>query len=186
MSTTSAVLEDTVTLLVSKYRRQLTRTGLMKLLYFVDLRSWERRGQGLTGLHWIWHYYGPYTKEVTEIVADLEGHEELNVKAVLKSGGDVIYRIHSGPNAGLYGALSEEERVIIEDVLQTFGHFTPNVLTELSYHTEPLIRAEARGDSLDFSMYASDGSQPAPFTPDPGLPRSPKMDPRWGTTEEDS
>jgi hypothetical protein len=34
---------------------KLTRTSLVKLLYFVNLRNWERSGEPLTNVKWRWH-----------------------------------------------------------------------------------------------------------------------------------
>lgn len=167
-----AVLEDVVTLLAIHCPRPLTRTSLVKLLYFVDLRSWERRGHPLTDLHWIWHHYGPYTREITPVVAELESNDELTVEEALNTHGSVIYRIQPGPRIGLYGVLSEDDRVIVDDVVNEFGAATPSLLTELSYQTEPIERAQARGDSLDFSIYTAAEEQVRPFVPDRTRPRS--------------
>ena len=52
------LLEDAITFLVSS-RQDLTRTALLKLLYFADLRAYETRGRPITALNWIWHFYGP-------------------------------------------------------------------------------------------------------------------------------
>lgn len=173
------ILEDAITLLAAKLPRKLTRTGLVKLLYLVDLRSWERRGRPLTQLRWIWHNYGPYAAEITEAVADLEGNNELHVEAVRNAYGSIVYRIHSGPKASLYGVLSDEDKQLIADVVTEFGTYTPSTLTMLTYQTVPIDNARMRFAPLDFSMYALDDTRPAPFIPDVSKPPSPKMDQSW-------
>src|SRR5947209_16008599 len=127
MQNARAILEDTITILAAGLPRRLTRTGLVKLLYLIDLRSWERRGRPLTELRWIWHNYGPYSPEITEAVGDLEGNNELRVEATLNGYGSTVYRIHSGPKASLYGVLSDEDERLIQDVVKEFGTHSPSM-----------------------------------------------------------
>ena len=141
LSSARAILEDTITLLAASLPRKLTRTGLVKLLYLVDLRSWERRCRPLTYLGWIWHNYGPYASEITEAVGDLEGNNELQVEAVRNAYGSIVYRIHSGEKASLCGILSDEDKRLIDDVVKEFGTYTPSMLTMLTYQTAPIETA---------------------------------------------
>jgi uncharacterized protein YwgA len=183
MGNAREILEDTITLLAAQVPRRLTRTGLVKLLYLVDLRSWERRGRSLTKVQWIWHNYGPYSAEITETVGDLEGNDELQVEAVRNAQGSIVYRIRSGPKASLYGILTDEDKLLIDSVLKEFGTYTPTTLTTLTYQTPPIENAQTRFEPLDFSLYASNDSRPDAFVPDATKPPSPKMDQSWTPTD---
>ena len=109
-------LEDAITLFVSHRPKGLSRTALVKLLYFLDLRSWERYHRPVTGLSWYWHYFGPYADEITDTVSELEIHGELVVDVHPTGFGSTEYRIHLGEHPGLYGVLTDEERHTVKDV----------------------------------------------------------------------
>jgi hypothetical protein len=49
-------LEDAITFLISRAPKALTRTALLTLLYFADLRSYELRRRPVTALNWLWHF----------------------------------------------------------------------------------------------------------------------------------
>jgi uncharacterized phage-associated protein len=170
------VLEDAITLIVARSPRVVTRTSLVKLLYFVDLRGWERRGRSLTELPWRWHYYGPYADAVAEVVGDLEAADELIVEPNTSYFGTAEYRILSGKNAALYPVLTVDDEHLISDVLEQFGRFSASTLGKLSYQTAPMEQVDNRGDLLDFSMYSGRELKPAAYQPDVSAEPSPKMD----------
>jgi uncharacterized phage-associated protein len=171
-------IEDAITVLVAGSPAGLTRTSLVKLLYFVDLRGWERLGRPVTALRWTWHHYGPYADEIFDVVGELEVADEVTVSMSANYFGSPEYRIASGRAAGLYRALSGDDEAIIADVLRQFGSLSPSMLTRYSYQTPPIIEAQQRGEELEFSMYAS-VDKPPDFVPDPSAAASPKMDSSW-------
>jgi hypothetical protein len=50
-------LEDSIALVASQAAHQgavLTKTKLVKLLYFLDLEAWSDLGRTVTGVEWSW------------------------------------------------------------------------------------------------------------------------------------
>ncbi len=91
-------LEDVIALIASQARHQgarLTRTKLVKLLYFVDLRAWETFGRAVTGVEWVWHHYGPYSSTVVETCNRMAANDELEIEEGSNYFGSPEYRIRS-------------------------------------------------------------------------------------------
>jgi uncharacterized protein YwgA len=62
--------------LIARYCRVsgkgITRTRLMKLLFLVDYMHWKRCGGKLTNLEWRMYLFGPFSREVLDILDELE------------------------------------------------------------------------------------------------------------------
>lgn len=158
-------LEDAIAFLVHRAPKPLTRTALIKLLYFADLRSYELRHRPITVLHWVWHLYGPFASAVYDVANLMNANDELKVDVRMTPYGNPEYRLSEGPALGFYQVLDEEEQSILDSVLKEFGDFGPIKLRDLSYQTEPMQRVGARGDALDFTPYRGTSS-PARYVPD--------------------
>jgi hypothetical protein len=169
-------LEDTITYLLERTRLPLTRTALVKLLYFADLRSFEHQGQSITGLRWIWHNFGPFSSEIYEALGDLESADEVTTEVRRNYYGSLEYRIHLGPAAGYYQVLDESEQAIIDGVVTEFSGIQAQRLAELSYYTAPMGDPRLkRGAAIDFSAYREASARPAPYVLDPSVPRPERM-----------
>ncbi len=169
-------LEDAITYLLEKTRLPLTRTALVKLLYFADIRSYERRGKPLTGLRWIWHNFGPFSSEIYDVLGDLEFADEVTIEVRRNYYGSPEYRIHPGPAAGYYQVLEESEQSILNDVVTEFSQIQAQRLAELSYYTAPMLNPRLhRGAALDFSAYREPVTRPAPYVLDHSAPRPHRM-----------
>jgi uncharacterized phage-associated protein len=167
-------LEDAIAFLISRAPKPLTRTALIKLLYFADLRSYERYQRPITGLNWVWHLYGPFATAVYDAVNLMNANDELKVDVRVTPYGNPEYRLTVGPAAGFYQVLDKQEQSLLEDVLKEFGIFGAIKLRDLSYQTEPMQRVGARGEALDFASYRS-AAPPARFIPDTSAKPSPRI-----------
>ena len=167
-------LEDTVTYLANDSQSPLSRTALVKLLYFTDLRSYERLGRSLTGIDWIWHNFGPFSAEIYETLSGMEARDEIATEVTRNPFGSPEYRLHLREGAGYFGVLSSEDTQIIADVLSEFGRLTPQRLAELSYYTHPMQNVRYRGQPLDFSPYERSPA-PAAYVLDVSVPPPAKM-----------
>jgi len=140
MPSNPITLEDAIALLVSQATSagiRLTRTKLVKLLYFVDLRAWEQLGQTVTGVEWIWHHYGPYSPSIVEACERMAASDELEVRETS------IY--YDPPGRDLVN--------LVRTTLRDFGRLAPAKIGDLSYETEPMRRLVAsghRGDTIEF------------------------------------
>jgi uncharacterized phage-associated protein len=163
-------LEDAITCLVAHAKSPLTRTVLVKLLYFGDLRSFERRGRPITGLPWIWHHFGPFSSEIYETLGTLESRDEVSIDVRRTYYGNPEYRIHPGPASGYYEVLDGADMEMLIEVVAEFGRFPPQRLAELSYYTTPMLDAKLRrGERLDFSAYTRASQRPQPYRLDPSV-----------------
>src|SRR5580658_2922166 len=134
METDRRRLEDVVTL-VLKAKPGTSRTALVKLLYFIDLRSWEVHARPLTSVEWIWHWFGPFAEEIGDAVGDMEVAGELDIRVHTNFFGHPEFRIQLAGGAGLYGELDDAEESLIQEVVDEMGAFSPSVLSRLSYQT---------------------------------------------------
>jgi len=167
-------LEDAIAFLVSRAPKPLTRTALIKLLYFADLRSYELYQQPITTLTWIWHLYGPFAASVYDAVNLMNANDELKVDVRVTAYGNPEYRLTAGPAAGFYQVLDKLEHRLLDDILNEFGIFGAIRLRDLSYQTEPMQRVGDRGEALDFAPYRS-ASPPERFVPDTSAKPSPRI-----------
>jgi uncharacterized phage-associated protein len=158
-------LEDVITFLVSRTPKVLTRTALLKLLYFADLRSYEKKGRPITALKWIWHFYGPFAPAVYDALNAMNANDEVQVDVRLTPYGNPEYRLTPGPAHGFYQVLNAAEHALLQDVLKEFGRYPAMKLRDFSYQTLPMKQVMQRGDELDFEPYCS-ADPPARFVPD--------------------
>ena len=171
-------LEDAITYLIASSPSGLTRTALIKLLYFADLRSYESRRRPVTGLPWIWHYFGPFATQIYDAANSMNAADEVRVAVRTTTYGNPEYRLRRGPNAGYYGALDDSDRAILVSVIQQFGRFPAQALRDLSYQTAPMSASDLhRGDPIDFRPYLSE-RPPPPYKPNPRAPRSSRINER--------
>jgi uncharacterized phage-associated protein len=167
-------LEDTITFLVSKAPKTLTRTALLKLLYLADLRSYEQRQQPLTALGWIWHFFGPFSPSVYDALNTMDANDEIQVEVRPTAYGNPEYRLTRGSRAGYYQVLSAKDQAILQETLDEFGRFAAQRLRDFSYQTLPMLEVVQRGDELDFHAYRS-ASPPPRFKPDLTAKPSPRI-----------
>lgn len=169
-------LEDAITYILERSRLPLTRTALVKLLYFTDLRSYELRGKPITGLPWIWHNFGPFSTDIYDSLGYLESADEVTTEVRRNYYGSLEYRIHPGVSAGYHQVLAGKERSIIDDVVTEFSGINGQRLAELSYYTVPMQDEKLhRGDYLDFSAYGSTATRPKPYALNLASPRPRRM-----------
>jgi hypothetical protein len=148
-------LDDAISVIAeraSTMSLQVTRTKLVKLLYFVDLRAWELYGRTVTGVEWIWHNYGPFSSEILSACRRLQLSDELDIEVGRNYYGSPQYEIQSSSPA-YYRIPSNELVALIDEVLNEFGALRASVIGDRSYDTGPMKRVIAtghRGDQIEF------------------------------------
>jgi hypothetical protein len=156
MSRSDRDLEDAITLVTQQARVQgvhLTRTKLVKLLYFVDLGSWERLGSRVSGVDWIWHHYGPYSGAIVDACERMAENGELELTFTNNYFGSPQVDI-SSTRAEYYRRPSSVLVGLVRSVVSDLGQFPPAKIGDLSYDTKPMKalveRGGARGDLIEF------------------------------------
>jgi hypothetical protein len=148
-------LEDAIALVASQAAARgvsLTRTKLVKLLYFVDLRAWEQLGHTVTGVEWIWHQYGPYSSSIIEACDRMSASGELGVVATANYYGSPEWRI-SSVEPLYFNPPGHDLVSVVRAVVHEFGPLTPARIGDLSYETLPmrrLVSSGQRGDPIEF------------------------------------
>lgn len=140
-------LEDTITLVVEEAARQratLTRTKLVKLLYFVDLKAFEAFGRTVTGVEWRWHHFGPFAYAISETCEEMARNEELEIEQTANWYGSPEFRIKSALT-GYYNPPSSNLLRLVKLVVGDYGRFAASVLGDMSYDTEPMKKATSQG-----------------------------------------
>ena len=151
-----ATLEDAITAVADQAEAQgveLTRTKLVKLLYFVDLEAWESFGRTVTGVEWIWHLYGPYSSSIMEAVQSMGSTDELELTETVNFFGSPEHRLRSIAPAYYRPASSDLTR-LVRTVLRRHGRLSPSEIGDASYETAPMRALIAcggrRGDRIEF------------------------------------
>lgn len=140
--------------LTRAYEREgyVTKTKLLKYLYLFDLEHYRRFGTTLTGFAWMFHFYGPWTKEFEDLYGDLVKRGHIQVKEAVRPDLEAEIVL---PTERLDLA-DEVEDVSLElafrRIVDTWAERRLGELLDYVYfHTEPMQRA-VRGDQLDFSQ----------------------------------
>lgn len=137
--TSFSKLEKVIIYIISKLPNDVTRTKLVKLLYLIDLISLKRNKTSITNLIYVSYHYGPYSpkiKEALDILNNFEIQEDLNTSV----DGNIFYLYSLGTNSRLKDApeklLKSEEKAIVDDVLENYGHKSLKSLLDVVYETK--------------------------------------------------
>lgn len=114
-------------------------TVLMKACYLVDLVSTQRTGNQVTDLEYIRYTYGPFSQRVYGLVMDLiaSGYIESRFTYLGGTNESEVYSIKDGMSPK-DSALTEEENLIIDEVLASISGLGAKVLTDIAYKTAPM------------------------------------------------
>ncbi len=125
-------------------------TSLIKLAYLCDLVSIKRTGQKISDFDYIRYYYGPFDKKVYDYLASLLENGSISSVLRYSPSGDEYYVYSCPENFALSEsqnlsdpALSKDDFVVMDDVLEEFGGYGPKILTEVAYKTAPMKRLGA-------------------------------------------
>ncbi|MDK2463905.1 MAG: Panacea domain-containing protein [Candidatus Korarchaeota archaeon] len=113
----------------TRYRRGITVTRLMKLLYMVDLEL-RRRGLPTSGVRWVRWYYGPFSREVMSGIDELIEEGELKREAVVR--GDKIIGVLSSESGA---RLEPEVEAVARRVVGELGGLKFERLLDRVYAT---------------------------------------------------
>jgi len=123
------------------------KTRLIKLLYLLDLENYRLRQMILTGLNWIFYKFGPYTFEIEDFFNKIGiKKEEIYINEVKR-----FSRLEKEFEEEDI-KLDIETKTIIKNLIEEWGTADLNKLLDYIYFdTEPMIKAQTRGEKLDFS-----------------------------------
>lgn len=119
-------------------------TSLMKLSYLVDLVAIKKGKKKISDFHYIRYNYGPFDKKIYDYLEEMEKAKILIEGANISSTGDefVTYSINKKNNIS-FDKISDDEREIIDEVLESLEGYGTKALTELTYRTKPMKKIGA-------------------------------------------
>lgn len=124
----------------------ITRTKLVKLLYFADLAAVETGGTAFTGATWRWDNFGPYDTAIRR-AEDVS----VNMKVVDRDDQTRPYEYgtcHLKLALDIDDPLPTDSMTVIRSVLHEYGAKTASTLRDLSYKTPPMVEATAAGERM--------------------------------------
>lgn len=137
--TSFSKLEKVIIYVISKLPNDVTRTKLVKLLYLIDLASFKEKKTSITNLIYVSYHYGPYCPKIIEALNNLnsfEIQEELNTSM----DGNTFYLYSLGTHPRLKYSpdklLKAEEKDIIDEILDNYGHKSLKCLLKIVYETK--------------------------------------------------
>lgn len=155
MTLTSSQVKNLIRVLVQEAHEreaELGRTRLAKLLYLIDVTHFGRHGEKLTGLRWVFLHYGPYAKEIPQILEQL--HFDLPQDEVTTSAGRraYVFRSPAPVEIDIDQVFDASAARSVQRVLdQWLGADMNDLLSYVYFHTAPMKAAKRRGQELDFS-----------------------------------
>lgn len=130
-------LRDVIFYLISKLGVIESRTKLVKLLYLADVEAKEKLDRTITGLTYIYHFYGPYAPEIIEKALEMDGEEIREVYNPLFDRYE-YYAVKEEADVDL----NPDEIKILNEVIKKYGRMNTNEIKEVAYNTKQMKRVE--------------------------------------------
>ena len=130
-------LRDVIYYLTSRLGVIESRTKLVKLLYLSDVEAKERLGRTITGLRYIYHFYGPYAPEIIEKALEMDGEEIREVYNPLFDRYE-YYAVKEEIDVGL----DPDEIEVLNEVIKKYGRMSTSEIKEVAYNTEQMKKVE--------------------------------------------
>jgi hypothetical protein len=127
------------------------KTKLVKLVYLIDVENYRIRGEKLTGVNWVFYYYGPYITDIDDTLRKLDLYIAEEETTTATQHRVFVYKGHWDAEKAFLEETSSLEQSLVKRVLKKWALEDLNpILSYVYFHTEPMQDAE-RGDILDFS-----------------------------------
>jgi hypothetical protein len=113
-------------------RGPMARTKLMKLLFLIDRELYRRFGA--TVFRWKMYRYGPFSREVLDVLDDMEVYGSVVAKV---TDDAIIYELASTAPA----ELPQEVKEVADQILETWAHKSLDDLLTYVYNLEEVKKA---------------------------------------------
>jgi len=164
-----ASIHRLIVYIFKKLGRELGTVELVKIVYLIDVEFFKFFGRTLTGLNYIRHELGPYTRKISEAVTDLEEKEGKIIKTRLclsKGHSSIPKKSHKLEGEVKFEPdLLPEEQEVANQLLNKIGDLSVKQLEKIAYRTEPMqailekerkTNVRLNGAELDFSLIKRD------------------------------
>ena len=142
-----------------------TKTKLIKYLYLIDLAAYRRTGRSLTGFTWVFHHYGPWTKEYETLYGEATRAGAIRVRPGTRPDFetefvDTLERVDLGDVIADIVLEIEARHIVDTWAERRLGE----MLDHVYFQTEPMDGAE-RGQPLDFAKVEREERPPPAWEP---------------------
>ncbi len=148
-----AELVDVITYLCERSpdRGDLSNARLTKLTYLADWKSALDRGQQITPIKWIFDQFGPFVYDVKDAAIADSAFVVQDTTNVYGAPKTLIKLVQDRG----YSSLLDEEKDILDWVIETSSKMTWNAFIRLVYSTYPIM-SQDRGTKLDLVALAQE------------------------------
>lgn len=164
-----ASIHRLIVFIFKKLDRELGTVELVKIIYLIDVEFFKFFGRTLTGLNYIRHELGPYTRKISEAVTDLEEKEGKIIKTRLcfsKGHSSIPKKSHKlERDVRFEPDLLPEEQEVANQLLNEIKGLSVKQLEKEAYKTKPMqailekekkANVKLNGAELDFSLIERD------------------------------
>ena len=164
-----ASIHRLIVYIFKKLGRELGTVELVKIVYLIDVEHFRLFGKTLTGLSYIRHKLGPYTRKISDAVTDLEerGEGVIETRVVPSRGHSSIpKKSHKLVKEVKFETdLLSVEQEVASQLLKKIKSLDIKQLERESYKTEPMqvilekekmAEIKLYGAELDFSLIKRD------------------------------
>ena len=133
------------------YPDDLTKTRITKLVYLIDWENVKEYGTQITNIEWFFDHYGPY---VSDVLDEADEDKTVSINSTISNFGTVKYIVKpkNDKKELLYDDLTDNDKDIIDRVIDKTKSFYWNEFIDYVYSTEP-IKNSTRYSSLDLKSF---------------------------------
>lgn len=146
-------LEMVIYYLVKNLGNRLTKTKLMKLLFISDYIAKKGKsigiGRTITGTKYIYYHYGPFSFDVCPAIDKIDGYEIVELDLSEDSQYGSLYSYEVGPHPRFEPILNENEKKILDIVIDKYGSLSLDALLKIVYNSKPMKNAKVNNIILE-------------------------------------
>ncbi|WP_455258419.1 Panacea domain-containing protein [Peptoniphilus asaccharolyticus] len=133
------------------YPDDLTKTRITKLVYLIDWENVKEYGSQITNIEWFFDHYGPY---VSDVLDEADEDKTVSINSTISNFGTVKYIVKPKRDKEelSYDDLTDNDKLIIDRVIEETKSFYWNEFINYVYSTEP-IKKSTRYSALDLKSF---------------------------------
>lgn len=130
----------------------LTKTKLVKILFLIDLDYYKKKHKKLSNFTYIRYFYGPYPKEIEQILGYLNALGIINYEAHISFEGQTYYLISVNNNdkfkkLKLHQSLDSEAKELIKKIAEKYSKKSLDYILEQVYDLNE-VKSKSFGEKI--------------------------------------